>query len=100
VELSATMAARAFAAYAEGDWETCDALLTEGLEAAGSVFRAFTEHLVSPALGYRADDPSWDAFLARMAVTVLGAGRQAPRSPPPDPEPVDLAAELRAMGLM
>jgi hypothetical protein len=39
------MTARAFAAYAyaEGDWETCDALLAEGGAAAGGIFTALAE---------------------------------------------------------
>ncbi len=102
VELSATMTARAFAAYAEGDWETCDGLLIEAREAAGAIFTAFAEHLVSPAFPYRADDPAWEAFLARVAVMVLGPVPRSPRPPDPAPpaEPVNLAGELRAMGLM
>jgi hypothetical protein len=102
LEVAAALIARAFAAYAEGDWETCDGLVAEGRAAAGGIFAALAEHLVSPALPYRADDPAWDAFLARLAVTVLSPGPSAPRPPDPAPpaEPIDLAAELRAMGMM
>lgn len=101
LEVAAEVIARAFAAYAEGDWETCDALLTAGCAAAGPIFTALAERLVSPALPYRVDDPAWDDFIARVAVMVLSPGRL---SRPPDPalpaEPVKLADELRAMGLM
>ncbi len=101
LEVGADLIARAFASYAEGDWEMCDALLTEGRAAAGGIFAALAEHIVS-ALPYRVDDPAWDDFLARLAVTVLSPGPSSP--PPPDlgppAEPVNLAAELRATGLM
>jgi hypothetical protein len=102
LEVAAELTARAFAAYAEGDWETCDALLTEGRAAAGGIFTVLAEHLVSPALPYRVDDPAWDDFLARLAVTVLGPVPRSPRRPDPAPpaEPVNLTDELRAMGLM
>jgi hypothetical protein len=76
--------------------------VAEGRAAAGGIFTALAEHVVSPALPYRVDDPAWDAFLARLAVMVLSPGPRAPRppDPAPAPEPVDLAAEMRAMGLM
>ena len=65
---------------------------------------ALAEHLVSAALSYRMDDPAWDDFLARLAVTVVSpacefAAATAPEPPSPA-EPIDLGAELRAMGLM
>ena len=41
--------ARAFTAYAAGDWETCDAQLAEGMAACGEVFTAFAERVTSPA---------------------------------------------------
>lgn len=102
LEVAGALIARAFAAYAEGDWETCDGLVAEGRAAAGGIFTAVAEHVVSPAFPYRVADPSWDAFLARLAVTVLSPGPSAPRPPDPAPpaEPISLADELRAMGLM
>jgi len=81
LEVAAELTARAFAAYAEGDWETCDGLVTEGCEACGTVFVMLTERVISPAFPYRVDDPAWEAFLARLAVMVLA---QAP-TPPPAP---------------
>jgi len=75
------MTTRAFAAYAEGDREGCDALLNEGRGAAGAIFTALAEHVVS-ALPYRVDDPAWDDFLARLAMTVL-----RPRPQAADPAP-------------
>ena len=103
LELSAELVAQAFAAYAEGDWETCDALLAEARTTAGGIFTVLAEHLVSPALPYRVDDPAWDDFLARLAVMALGPTLRSLRSPEPAPpaaEPFNLADELRAMGLM
>ncbi len=99
LEVAAGLTARAFAAYAEGDWETCDALLAEGRAAAGEIFTALAGHLVSSALPYRVDDPAWDAFLARLAVMVLGPPAARPQESALA-EPVDLAAEMRAMGWM
>ena len=105
LEVSAECVARAFDAYAHGNWELCDALLAEGEGAAGGIFVGLVERVVSPAYGYRVDSPYWDSFLAHLAVTVL-APSPAPAPPPrpPDPappaEPIDLVAELRAMGMM
>ena len=81
LEVAAELTARAFAAYAEGDWETCDGLVTEGCEACGAVFVMLAEHVISPAFPYRVDDPAWEAFLARLAVMVLA------QAPPPPPAP-------------
>jgi hypothetical protein len=103
VEVAAGLIARAFAAYAEGAWETCDGLVAEGRAAAGGIFTALAGHLVSPGFPYRVDDPAWDAFLARLAVTVLsshGAPAPDPAPRPPEAEPISLADEMRAMGLM
>jgi hypothetical protein len=56
---------------------------------------------VSPALPYRVDDPAWDAFLAWLALAVLRPEvEEAALAPPPPAQPVNLADELRAMGLM
>jgi hypothetical protein len=45
----------------------------------------FVEYVVSPALLCRVDTPGWDAFLARLAVTVLSPGLPEPAPPPPVP---------------
>src|SRR6185437_230401 len=44
LEMSASLIARAFAAFAAGNWETCDALIWEGLEAAEAVFTGLADH--------------------------------------------------------
>ena len=101
LEVAVKLVARAFMAFAEGDWETSDALVTEGRHASGEVFTAFVEHITSPEWPYRVDSPFWEGFLARLAAA----------APHPEPEPglaspsppagsVSLADELRAMGLM
>jgi hypothetical protein len=41
LEVAAELVVRAFAAYAEGDRETCDGLITEGRHVCGEVFTAF-----------------------------------------------------------
>jgi hypothetical protein len=87
LEAASALVAQAFAAYAEGDWETCDRLMAHGREACGEVFTEFAEYVVSPALPYRVADPAWDAFLARLAVTVLSPGLREPGPPPPGPAP-------------
>jgi hypothetical protein len=99
LEVAAALIAQAFAAYAQGDWGTCDALLAEGRTAAGGIFTTLVEHIVSSVLPYRVDDPAWEDFLARLAVRVLGPVLRPPE-PAPSAEPMDLAEELRAMGLM
>jgi hypothetical protein len=70
IRVAAAHVARAFAAYAQGDWEACDRLLAEGYETCGETFTAFVEHVVSPALSYRVDDPAWGPFLGWLAITV------------------------------
>ncbi len=103
LEVAAKLIARAFAAYAAGDWETCDACLAEGIAAAGEVFAALVEHVTSPAWLSRVDSPHWVPFVAHMAFMVLEPPPPAPVPRPPDPppaEPVNLADEMRAMGLM
>jgi len=86
--VAAEHVARAFDAYAHGNWELCDALLAEGQGAAGEIFTYLAERVASPSYPYRVDSPHWDAFLAHLAVTVL-----APPPPPPPPPP---AAESEA----
>ena len=86
-QLAAALIARAFTAYAAGDWRTCDALVSEGLRACGEIFAALAERVVSGAFAYRVDDPAWDAFVNRLAVTVL----EPLQAPPPEP-----AAETEA----
>ena len=101
LEVAARLVARAFAAFAEGDWETSDALVTEGRHACGEVFTAFVEHIASPGWPYRVDSPFWEGFIAVLTTAVLRPEPAAPLSPaPPSAEPVNLADELRAMGLM
>ncbi len=80
LEVSAERVARAFDAWANGNWERCDAQLAEGQAAAGDIFMGVVERVVSPAYPYRVDSPFWDSFLAHLAVTVL-----APEPPPPAP---------------
>jgi hypothetical protein len=103
LEVAAGLVAHAFAAFAEGDWETCDGLVTEGRHACGDVFTAFVEHIASPGWPYRVDSPYWENFIAVLATAVLRPEPEpaAPLPPAPPPaEPVNLADELRAMGLM
>ena len=76
------LVARAFAAYAKGDRETCDRLMAQGWGAWGEAFAQFVAYAVSPAFSYRPADPAWDAFLARLAVTVLSPGLQEPARRP------------------
>ena len=59
---AAALVARAFAAYAKGDWETCDRLVAQGRGAWGEAFTEFVAYVVSPAFSYRPADPAWDAF--------------------------------------
>ncbi len=87
LQMAAALTARAFTAYAEGDWETCDALVTEGRHACGEIFTALTERIVSPAYPYRVDSPFWEDFLARLAVAVL--------RPVPAPRRTETEAEFR-----
>jgi hypothetical protein len=104
LEVAAKLIARAFAAYAAGDWETCDAQLAEGLAASEEVFTAFVEHVASPAWLHRVDSPDWVPFLAHLAFMVLdpqpSAAPPRPVPSPPVAEPFSLADEMRAMGLM
>ena len=101
VELSSDLIVRAFTAYAAGDLAACDGLVIEGREACGEVFTALVEHVLSPELPFRVTDPAWDGFLAWLAAKVLAPPGPAPAADPPPPaEPVSLAEELRAMGLM
>jgi hypothetical protein len=78
VRSAATLVARAFAAYAKGDWEACDRLIARGCGAWGEAFTEFVAYAVSPAFSYRPADPAWDAYVARLAVTVLSPGLQEP----------------------
>ena len=88
-------------AFAEGDWETSDGLVTEGRQACGEVFTAFVEHIASPGWPYRVDSPFWEPFVDRLAAVVLRPEPEpGPASPPPRANSVSLADELRAMGLM
>jgi hypothetical protein len=64
LEVAAESLARAFAAYAEGNWELSDAHLAEGRAAAPAIFTDFAEYILSPAYPYRVDSPYWDSFLA------------------------------------
>lgn len=107
LEVSASLIARAFAAFAADDWETCDALIFEGLEAAGDMFSAFAEHVTSPAWPYRVDSPAWPEFVFHLAFMAeplppdpSPPPHPAPVPPPSPARPVSLADELRAMGLM
>jgi hypothetical protein len=83
--VTAGLIARAFAAFAEGDWETCDALVTEGVHACGDVFTGMVEHIASPGWPYRVDSPFWEDFVALLATAVL---RPAP-APAPPPRPAE-----------
>jgi hypothetical protein len=78
---AATLVARAFAAYADGDWETCDRVMARGWAAWGEAFTGFVAYVVSPAFSYRPASAAWDAFLARLAVAVL-PGLQGPARRP------------------
>jgi hypothetical protein len=70
VEAAAVLVARAFAAYAQGDWGTCDRLVAGGCGAWGEAFTEFVEYVVSPAFSYRVAHPAWDGFLGWLALTV------------------------------
>ena len=83
LEVAAQLVAHAFAAYAEGDWEACDGLITEGRHACGEVFTAFVEHIASPGWPCRVDSPFWDDFIARLAVAVLRPEIAVAPAPPP-----------------
>jgi hypothetical protein len=104
LELSAEHVAKAFDAYAHGNHDLCDALIAEGLAAAGDVFAYLVERLTTPAWLARVDSPHWPTFVAELAFMVLdpdpAPAPPAPRPPAPPAEPVNLADELRAMGLM
>ena len=101
LEVAVKLVSQAFMAFAEGDWETSDGLVTEGRQACGEVFTAFVEHIASPGWPYRVDSPFWEPFLDRLVAMAL---RPEPEpglaSPPPPADSVRLADELRAMGLM
>ena len=97
--------ARAFDAYAKGQMELCNALLAEGMGAAGEIFTGLVERVTSRTYPYRVDSPHWVPFLTHLAFMVLdpepAPPAPAPRRPiPPPAEPIDLVAELRAMGMM
>jgi len=105
LEVSAECVARAFDAYAKGQMELCNALLAEGMGAAGEIFTGLVERVTSRTYPYRVDSPHWVPFLTHLAFMVLdpepAPPAPAPRRPiPPPAEPIDLAAELRAMGMM
>jgi hypothetical protein len=75
VKAAAVLVARAFAAYAQGDWEACDRLMARGYGAWGEAFIEFVEYVLSPAFSYRVADPAWDAFLGWLALRVGPAAR-------------------------
>jgi hypothetical protein len=89
LEVTAGLVAHAFAAYAGGDRETCDGLITEGRHACGEVFTAFAGHIASPGWPDRVDSPFWDDFIARRAVAVLRPGIAVAPAPPPRPRPAE-----------
>jgi hypothetical protein len=96
---------QAFDAYARGQLELCDAVLAEGLGAAGEIFTGLVERVTSPAWLSRVDSPHWVPFAAHMAFMVLEPPPaliqpQSRPAPAPPAEPVSLADEMRAMGLM
>jgi hypothetical protein len=108
MDLASTLIHRAFMAHKAGDLPSCDAYITEGQEGCGGVFQMNAEYVVR--WPNHADDPAWMAFLTHLA-TKLGPfvievpappspTPPAPRPPTPPAEPVSLADELRAMGLM
>jgi hypothetical protein len=82
VESAAVLVARAFAAYADGAREMCDRLMARGWGAWGEAFTEFVEYVVPPAFSYRPADRAWDAFLARLAVTVSSPGLHEPAHRP------------------
>lgn len=102
LEVAAELVVRAFVAYTEDDEETCDALVTEGrMRAARSSPRSWRAS--PPPNGLTGSSArSGDGFVAWLALAVLSPEPEpAPPSPePPLAEPVNLADELRAMGLM
>jgi hypothetical protein len=101
LEVSAECVARAFDAFASGQLELCNAVLAEGMGAAGEVFAGLVERVASPAYPYRVDSPHWVPFLAHLAFMVLDPPPDAPAgAPAPPAEPLSLADEMRAMGLM
>jgi len=101
LEVAAKLIARAFAAYAAGDQETCDAHLAEGLAPSEEVLTALAERVTSPAWRSRVDSLHWAPFLAHLAFMVLEPPPSASAAPPsPLAGPVSLAGEVRAMGLM
>jgi hypothetical protein len=85
LEVTARLIARAFAAFAEDDLETCDALVAEGVHACGDVFTGMVEHIASPGWPYRVDSSFWEDFVARLTTAVL---RPTP-APAPPPHPVE-----------
>ena len=82
VEAAAVLVVQAFAAYAKGDWDAFDRLIARGRGAWGEAFAGFVAYVVSPAFSYRPANPAWDAYLARLAVTVLSPGLQEPSHRP------------------
>ena len=102
LEVSATCVARAFDAYAHGNHDLCDALISEGLGTAGDVLTYLVERLTTPAWLTRVNSPHWPPFVAELACLVLdpAPAPSVPRPSAPPAEPIDLADELRAMGLM
>ena len=98
--MAAKLVAQAFAAFAEGDWETSDGLVTEGRHACGEVFTAFVGHIASPEWPYRVDSPFWEDFLARLTAAVPCTESEPGAASSPPADSISLADEMRAMGLM
>jgi hypothetical protein len=97
VRSAAALVARAFAAYSDGDWDACDRLIARGHGSWGEAFAKFVAYAVSPAFSYRPAGPGWDAFRARLAVTVLSPGLQEMASTWPSPA---IRAALRPPGTL
>jgi hypothetical protein len=100
LEMSAALVARAFDAFAGGDWETCDALLMEGREACGWIFTDLAERVCSSLWERRVDSPFWENFRARLFVTVLRPEDPAPPAapaPPPRESEADFLERLHQL---
>lgn len=99
MDLAAVLIHRAFTAHKSGDLAACDAFITEGQNACSGVFQMNAEYVVK--FPNHTDDPAWMAFLAHLTTMIDPPAPEIPAAPPPPPaQPVNLADELRAMGLM